>query len=136
MAEAPSVQHEQIFTNTEILNILDSANQGVCPSREAIALLLETPHARSLMGVITSNPQWGINLSDYSTVPQGYKLRSQRETKLKSYVAMGEFPPNEFLQECQNDPVLKIQLSRMAARENWDIQKIFSGDSLSLILSY
>ncbi len=82
------------------------------------------------MGAITNNPQWGINLSDYSTVPQDFtqnsKLRSQRETKLKSYAAMGEFPPNEFLQECQNDPELKIQLKRMAARENWDIQKIFS----------
>ncbi|MEH2029778.1 MAG: hypothetical protein V7K67_08900 [Nostoc sp.] len=123
MAEAPSVQHEQILTNAEILNILDAANLGICPSLEAIAALLETPHARSLMGAITNNPQWGINLSDYSTVPQeiaqNSKLRSQRETKLKSYAAMGECPPDEFLLECLSDPVLKIQLKRMGLQKLW-----------------
>ncbi|MEH1788398.1 MAG: hypothetical protein V7L23_23140 [Nostoc sp.] len=111
----------QKLTNTEILNILDAANQGICPSKDAIAVVLKTPHARSLMGAITVNPQWGINLSDYSTVPQEIAqnslLRSQRETKLKSYAAMGEFPPNEFLLECQNDPVLKIQLKRMGLHQ-------------------
>lgn len=75
------------------------------------------------MGAITLNPQWGINLSDYSTVPQDFsqnsKLRSQRETKLKSYVAMGECPPDEFLQECRSDPVLVIQLKRMASQKLW-----------------
>ncbi|QKQ77907.1 hypothetical protein FBB35_22070 [Nostoc sp. TCL240-02] len=113
----------QKLTNSEILNILDSANQGVCPSKEAIAFLLETPHARSLMGAITSNPQWGIKLSDYSTVPQSFTqnslLRSQRETKLKSYAAMGECPPDEFLLECQSDPVLKIQIKRMTLQKLW-----------------
>ncbi|MBN3949399.1 MAG: hypothetical protein HWQ38_24215 [Nostoc sp. NMS7] len=114
---APAAQHEQNLTNTEILDILDAANQGVCPSKEAIADLLETPHARSLLGAIVSNPQWGINLSDYSTVPQDFaqnsKLRSQRLSRLKSYAAMGQCPPEEFLQECQNDPVLRIQVKRM-----------------------
>ncbi|MEH1789646.1 MAG: hypothetical protein V7L23_29850 [Nostoc sp.] len=113
---APSLQN---LTNTEILNILDAANQGVCPSKEAIASLLKTPHARSLMGAITNNPQWGINLSDYSTVPQSSKLRSQRETKLKSYVAMGECPPDEFLQECLSDPVLAFKVKRMALLKLW-----------------
>ena len=116
-------QHEQNFTNTEILNILDAANQGVCPSLEAIAVLLKTPHARSLMGVINSNPQWGIKLSDYSTVPQDFKLRQERLNRLKSYAAIGESPPDEFLLECQSDPVLAIQILRMVARENWDIQR-------------
>ncbi|MHC5732195.1 MAG: hypothetical protein ACYTXY_50670, partial [Nostoc sp.] len=37
LTAAPAVQHEQIFTNTEISNILDAANQGACPSKEAIA---------------------------------------------------------------------------------------------------
>ncbi|WP_375494728.1 hypothetical protein [uncultured Nostoc sp.] len=133
---APSVPPLQL-TNTEILNILDAANQGVCPGIEAIAALLETPHARSLMGAITNNPQWGIKLSDYSTVPQDFtqnaKLRSQRLDRLKSYVAMGECPPDEFLQECQNDPVLKIQLKRMAAQEHWDIREIFSRPKTSAI---
>lgn len=76
---------------------------------------------RPLMGVINLNPQWGINLSDYSTVPQDSKLRSQRETKLKSYAAMGECPPDEFLLECQSDPVLKIKIKRLAALEHWDM---------------
>ncbi|MEH2100931.1 MAG: hypothetical protein V7K76_14495 [Nostoc sp.] len=120
---APAILPLQNLTNSEILNILDAANQGICPSIEAIAALLETPHARSLMGVITLNPQWGIKLSDYSTVPQeiaqNSKLRSQRATKLKSYAAMGECPPDEFLQECQSDPVLAIQLKRMALLKLW-----------------
>lgn len=111
----PSVQHEQILTNTEILNILDSANLGICPPKEAIAALLETPYARSLMGAITNNPQWGIKLSDYSTVPenitQNSKLRPQRLSRLKSYAAIDEYPPKEFLQECLTDPALKIQLT-------------------------
>ncbi len=115
---APYVPPLKILTNTEILNILDSANQGICPDKEAIAALLETPHARSLMGAITNNPQWGINLSDYSTVPQGSKLRQERLNRLKSYAARGECPPDEFLQECLLDPVLKIQLSRLAAWEH------------------
>ena len=118
-----AAQHEQNFTNTEILDILDAANQGVCPSREAIAIVLKTPHARSLMGAITNNPQWGINLADYSTVPQGSKLRSQLRDRLESYAANCECPPNEFLKECLNDPLLAIQLKRIAIRENWDIQK-------------
>ena len=116
---APAVPPLQTFTNTEILDILDAANQGVCPSREAIAALLKTPHARSLMGVITNNPQWGINLSDYSTVPQGSKLRLQRLSRLKSYAAMEECPPDEFLLECQTDPVLKIKLKRMGLQKLW-----------------
>ncbi len=111
----------KILTNTEILNILDAANQGVCPDKEAIAVLLETPHARTLMGAITSNPQWDIKLSDYSTVPQDFsqnsKLRQGRLSRLKSYALIGECPPDEFLQECQSDPVLRIQLSRMAVWE-------------------
>ncbi len=106
---APPLQN---LANSEILNILDAANQGVCPNIETIAALLETPHARSLMGVITLNPQWGIKLSDYSTVPQDSKLRQERLNRLKSYAAMGECPPDEFLQECLSDPVLKIQLKR------------------------
>ncbi len=114
---APAVPSLQNLTNTEILDILDAANQGVCPDKEAIAALLETPHARSLMGAITQNPQWGINLSDYSTVPpdfsQNSKLRSHRLSRLKSYAAIGECPPEEFLQECQSDPVLAIQIKRM-----------------------
>ncbi|MCC5616540.1 hypothetical protein LC605_15960 [Nostoc sp. CHAB 5836] len=122
----PSVPHKQNLTNTDISNILDAANQGVCPDKETIAALLETPYARSLLGAITLNPQWGINLSDYSTVPQDFKLRSQRLNRLKSYAANCECPPVEFLQECQNDPVLKIQLSSLAAREHWDIREIFS----------
>ena len=125
---APAVLPLQNLTNTEILDILDAANQGVCPSKEAIAVLLETRYARSLMGAITNNPQWGINLSHYSTVPQDFtqnsKLRSERLNRLKSYAANCECPPDEFLLECQSDPVLRIQLSRLAARENWDIQKI------------
>ncbi|WP_375495391.1 hypothetical protein [uncultured Nostoc sp.] len=120
---APSVLTKQILTNTEILNILDAANQGVCPHKETIAALLETPHARSLMGAITNNPQWGINLADYSTVPQeiaqNSKLRSQRLDRLKSYVAMSECPPEEFLQECQSDPVLTIQIKRMTLQKLW-----------------
>jgi hypothetical protein len=75
------------------------------------------------MGAITNNPQWGIKLSDYSTVPQDFTqnslLRSQRLNRLKSYAAMGECPPDEFLQECQSDPVLKIQLKRMASLKLW-----------------
>ncbi|QKQ75596.1 hypothetical protein [Nostoc sp. TCL240-02] len=121
---APAVQHEQTFTNTEILNILNAANQGVCPSKDAIAFLLETPHARSLMGAITNNPQWGIKLSDYSTVPQDSKLRSGRLNRLKSYALIGECPPEEFLKECQSDPVLAIQIKRMALQ-----QKAISDDS-------
>ncbi len=114
---APSVSSLQTFTNTEIFNILDSANLGICPSKEAIAVLMKTPHARSLMGAITNNPQWGIKLSDYSTVPQDFsqnsKLRSDRLSRLKSYAREGECPPDEFLKECQSDPVLMIQLKRM-----------------------
>jgi len=75
------------------------------------------------MGAITNNPQWGIKLSDYSTVPQDFTqnslLRSQRLSRLKSYAAMGECPPDEFLQECLTDPVLKIQLKRMASLKLW-----------------
>ncbi len=41
-----------------------------------MAALLETPYARSLLGAITNNPQWGINLSDYSTVPQDFSQNS------------------------------------------------------------
>ncbi|MHC5731629.1 MAG: hypothetical protein ACYTXY_47625, partial [Nostoc sp.] len=74
-------------------------------------------------GAITNNPQWGINLSDYSTVPQDFtqnsKLRSQRLWRLKSYTAMGECPPDEFLQECQSDPVLTIQIKRMGLQKLW-----------------
>jgi hypothetical protein len=70
-----------------------------------------------------NNPQWGIKLSDYSTVPQEFsqnsKLRSQRLNRLKSYAAMGECPPDQFLQECLSDPVLKIQLKRMASLKLW-----------------
>ncbi|MFN6540689.1 MAG: hypothetical protein RM021_030715 [Nostoc sp. EkiNYC01] len=122
---APSVPPLQNLTNTEIFDILDSANLGICPPKDAIAVLMKTPHARSLMGIITNNPQWGIKLSNYSTVPQDFsqnsKLRSQRLNRLKSYALIGECPPDKFLQECQSDPVLKIQLSRLAAREYWDI---------------
>ncbi|MEH1780259.1 MAG: hypothetical protein V7L26_14275 [Nostoc sp.] len=96
---------------------------GVCPSKNAIAVLLETPHARSLMGAITNNPQWGIKLSDYSTVPQEFSqnslLRSQRLNRLKSYAAMGKCPPDEFLLECQTDPVLAIQIKRMGLQKLW-----------------
>ncbi|MFN6540697.1 MAG: hypothetical protein RM021_030755 [Nostoc sp. EkiNYC01] len=117
---APAVLPLQTFTNTEILDILDAANQGICPSFEAIAVILKTPHARSLMGVITNNPQWGINLSDYSTVPQDFtqnsKLRQGRLSRLKSYALIGECPPDEFLLECQSDPVLKIQIKRFFQR--------------------
>jgi hypothetical protein len=35
----------------------------------------------------------------------------------KSYAAMGECPPDEFLQECLSDPVLKIQLKRWAVEK-------------------
>ncbi|MEH1777104.1 hypothetical protein [Nostoc sp.] len=114
---APAVSPLKILTNTEILDILDAANQGVCPDKEAIAVLMKTPHSRSLMGAITNNPQWGINLSDYSTVPQSSKLRSQRLNRLKSYAANCECPPDEFLQECLSDPVLKIQLKRMGLQK-------------------
>ena len=120
---SPAAPPLQTFTNTEIFNILDDARQGICPPKDAIAVLLKTSHARSLMGAINSNPQWGIKLSDYSTVPQDSKLRSQREARLKSYATLGECPPEEFLLECQNDPMLKIQISRLAARQNWDIQR-------------
>ncbi|WP_375491107.1 hypothetical protein [uncultured Nostoc sp.] len=120
---APSMPPLQNLTNTEMLNILDAANLGICPSKEAIASLLETPHARSLMGAITLNPQWGIKLSDYSTVSQeiaqNSKLRQERLNRLKSYAAMGECPPEEFLQECQSDPVLAIQIKRMALQKLW-----------------
>ncbi|MBN3951957.1 MAG: hypothetical protein HWQ38_38025 [Nostoc sp. NMS7] len=120
---APGVPALQNLTNSEILNILDAANQGVCPDKGAIAALLETPHSRSLMAAITNNPQWGINLSDYSTVPQqiaqNSKLREQRLSRLKSYAAMGECPPDEFLQECLSDPVLKIHYARMASLKLW-----------------
>ncbi|MHC5819385.1 MAG: hypothetical protein ACYT04_26775 [Nostoc sp.] len=120
---APAVPPLQNLTNSEILNILDAANQGVCPSLETIASLLKTPHARSLLGAITNNPQWGIKLSDYSTVPQeivqNSKLRSQRLWRLKSYAAMSQRPPEEFLQECQSDPVLAIHYARMASLKLW-----------------
>ncbi|PHJ69112.1 hypothetical protein VF14_02950 [Nostoc linckia z18] len=120
---APSVPPLQTLTNAEIFNILDSANLRICPSIEAIAVLMKTPHARSLMGIITNNPQWGINLSDYSTVPQDFsqnsKLRQERLNRLKSYALIGECPPDEFLQECQNDPVLAIQIKRMASQKLW-----------------
>ncbi|MEH2102572.1 MAG: hypothetical protein V7K76_23035 [Nostoc sp.] len=45
--------------------------------------------------------------------------RSQRLNRLKSYPAMGECPPDEFLQECQSDPVLAIQIKRMALLKLW-----------------
>jgi hypothetical protein len=127
---APAMPPLQILTKTEISDILDAANLGICPSLEAIAALLETPHARSLLGAISNNPQWDIKLADYSTVSaqgvQNRELRSQRLSRLKSYAAMGECPSDEFLQECQSDPVLKIQLKRMAAQEHWDIRETFS----------
>ncbi|MEH2393865.1 MAG: hypothetical protein V7K21_20100 [Nostoc sp.] len=120
---APAVLPLQTLTNTEVLNILDAASQGVCPSQDAIAVLMKTSHARSLMGAITLNPQWGINLADYSTVPQDFaqnsKLRSEQLNRLKSYAAMGECPPDEFLQECKNDPVLAIQIKRMGLQKLW-----------------
>ncbi|MDZ8138234.1 MAG: hypothetical protein RM049_23490 [Nostoc sp. DedQUE04] len=113
-AAVPPLQN---LTNTEILNILDAANFGVCPSIEAIAIVLKTPHARSLMGAINNNPQWDIKLSDYSTVPQDSKLRALRLNRLKSYAARGECPPDKFVLECLSDPVLKIQLSRMGLQK-------------------
>ncbi|MEH1789701.1 MAG: hypothetical protein V7L23_30125 [Nostoc sp.] len=89
----------------------------------AIAALLKTPHARIFLGAITNNPQWGIKLADYSTVSaqgmQNRELRSQRLSRLKSYAAMGECPSDEFLQECQSDPVLTIQIKRMALQKLW-----------------
>ncbi|WP_375494907.1 hypothetical protein [uncultured Nostoc sp.] len=123
---APAVLPLKNLTNTEILDILDAANQGVCPGIEAITVLMKTPHSRSLMGAITNNPQWGINLSDYSTVPQSSKLRSQREAKLKSFATRQEQPPSDFLQECLDDPLLKIKLKRLSLTHNWNIQDLLS----------
>ncbi|MEH2102578.1 MAG: hypothetical protein V7K76_23065 [Nostoc sp.] len=120
---APAVLPLQILTKIEISDILDAANLGICPSLEAITALLETPHARSLLGAITNNPQWDIKLADYSTVSaqgvQNRELRSGRLNRLKSYATMGECPPDEFLQECQSDPVLAIQIKRMALQKLW-----------------
>ncbi|MEH2029794.1 MAG: hypothetical protein V7K67_08980 [Nostoc sp.] len=127
---APSVLTKQILTNSEILNILESANLGICPSLDAIAVLMKTPHSRSLMGAITNNPQWGINLSDYSTVPQSSKLRSQREAKLKSFATRQEQPPSDFLQECLDDPLLRIKLKRLSLTHKWNIQDLLSAKTL------
>ncbi|MEH2467816.1 hypothetical protein [Nostoc sp.] len=78
------------------------------------------------------------NLRDrYSLTPQSHKILncdhlwwagrdhlvakggmpSQRLNRLKSYALIGECPPDEFLQECQSDPVLTIQLKRMASQK-------------------
>lgn len=103
----------------EIFQYLDEASRGICPPKDAIAQILNTPYNATIRSAIARNPQWGIKISgnaiveDAVSIPENSMLREDRKRSLKSYSLLKECPPIEFLKACWSDPPLRIIIKQL-----------------------